>query len=272
MTVRASDGRYTGTLEESQVITVTNVNETPVITTKSRTEFTQRENTAAVLYTYRATDPDRNDVIRWSVEGADGEDFAIFGGVLTFRRLPDFEEPADSGGDNEYNVTIVAADQGGLQDSVDATITITEVNEGPKVSGITSFTVAEGQDLIGASFTANDQEGDAVTRWSLSGSDGSDFEISETGVLETGVLTFRNTPDYDSPADSNRDNKYLVTVRAYDSGNRYGTLDVTVTVTDVNEEAPVVTGRDSLSFRENTTTENPPVHLPSHGLGPEYDL
>ncbi len=250
VTIRASDGRYTGTLEETQVITVTNVNEPPVITTKSRTEFTQRENTASVLYTYRATDPDLNDVIRWSVEDADGDDFAIFGGVLTFRLLPDFEEPADANRDNLYEITVVAADLQGARDTVDATVTITEVNEGPKVSGTTSFTLAEGQDLIGVSFIANDQEGDAVTRWSLSGSDGGDFTISETGVM-----TFRNLPDYDSPADSNRDNEYLVSVRAYDSGNRYGSLDLTVTVTDVNEEAPVVTGRTSLSFRENTTTE-----------------
>ena len=44
-------------------------------------------------------------------------------------------------------------------------------------------------------------------------------------------MTFRNIPDYYSPADSNRDNEYLVTIRAYDSGNRYGSLEVTVTVT-----------------------------------------
>ena len=158
VTIRASDGRYTGSLEETQVITVTNVNEAPVITTRSRTEFTQRENTASVLYTYRATDPDRNDVIRWSVEGADGGDFAIYGGVLTFRRLPDFEEPADANTDNLYQITVVASDLQGSRDTVEATITITEVNEGPKVSGTTFFTVAEGQDLARASFTANDQE------------------------------------------------------------------------------------------------------------------
>ena len=101
--------------------------------------------------------------------------------------------------------------------------------------------------MVGASFTANDQEGDTVTRWSLSGSDGGDFTISEFGEM-----TFRNLPDYDRPADSNRDNEYQVSVRAYDSGNRYGFLDVVVRVTDVNEEAPVVTGRETLTFRENT--------------------
>ena len=125
--------------------------------------------------------------------------------------------------------------------------TVTEVKEGPKVTGTTAFTVVEGHDLVGASFTANDQEGDEVTSWSLAGSDGGDFTISESGVM-----TFQTLPDYDRPADSNRDNQYLVSVRAYDSGNRYGFLDVVVTVTGVNEGVPVVTGNRSLNFRENT--------------------
>ena len=245
LSVRASDGRYYGYLEVT--VAVTNLNEAPIIATISRTEFSQRENTTSILYTYRATDQDRSDAIRWSVEGEDGDDFAIYNGMLTFRLLPDYAGPADSNQDTQYQVTVVAADLRGLRDTVDATVTITEVNEGPVVSGRNSFTMAKNQDLIGASFSASDQEGEAITRWSLSGSDGGDFLISETGVL-----TFRNTPDYDRPADSNRDNVYRVTVRAYDAGNLYGSLDVAVTVTDVNEEAPVVTGRISLSFRENT--------------------
>ena len=249
VTVRASDGRYTGTLEETQVITVTNVNEAPVITTRSRAEFTQREYTPSVIYTYRASDPDRQDAISWSVEGVDGGDFAIYKGILAFLLLPDYENPADADGDNRYHITIVAADQGGLRDTVDATVTVTEVNEGPKISGTAAFTVTEGEEWAGASFTAEDQEGDEIRRWGLAGPDGGDFTISETGVL-----AFRSVPDYDRPADSNRDNQYLVTVRAYDSGNRYGSLNVRVTVLDVNEEAPVVTGRESLTFRENTVT------------------
>ena len=137
VTVRASDGRSYSTLEEPLIVTVTEVNEAPVITTRSRTEFTQRENTASVLYIYRATDQDQNDVIRWSVEGADGEDFAIYNGVLTFRRLPDYELPVDSDRDNEYRITVVAADRAsaGLRDTVDAVITITDQPEGPVIAG-----------------------------------------------------------------------------------------------------------------------------------------
>ena len=60
--ILASDGRYTGTLAEVQVVTVVDVNEPPVITTTGRTTFTQPENRNTVLYTYRATDPERGTV------------------------------------------------------------------------------------------------------------------------------------------------------------------------------------------------------------------
>ena len=56
----------------------------------------------------------------------------------------------------------------------------------------------------------------------------------------------------DPPADSNRDNEYLVTIRAYDSRGRYGSYDVTVTVTGANEP-PVITGSNARTFRENGT-------------------
>ena len=259
VTVRASDGRYYGTFAETEMVAVTNVNEAPTITTKSRTEFTQRENATSVLYTYRATDQDRDDAISWSVEGTDRDDFAIYDGILTFRLLPDYEIPADSNGDNEYEITVVASDSGNLRGTVDAAITITQVNEGPEIARTnanTDITVQEDtdptldpQNQILATYSATDPEGDDVTRWSLSGSDGGDFEISATGVL-----TFRNPPDYDRPADSNRDNEYLVTIRAYDAGNRYGSLDVTVTVTPFNEPPVINTGsRTEFTYSENRT-------------------
>ena len=254
VTIRASDGRTYGMLEDPLSVTVTEVNEAPVITTKSRTEFSLRENSTSTLYTYRATDQDNNDIIRWSVEGTDGEDFAIYNGVLTFRRLPDLENPVDSDEDNVYEITVVAADRAGLRDTVDATITVTDQPEGPVIAGRTSFTVAENYDItqVLGSYTATDaKDGRTVhPQWSLSGRDSGDFVIDRY----SSALSFRNTPDYDRPADSNRDNVYEVTVRGHDS-RAYGNLNVKVAVTNINEEAPVVTGRNSHTVRENTTSD-----------------
>ena len=251
VTVRAYDGRVYGAHDVT--VTVAQVNEAPVITTKSRTEFTLRENFTAVLYTYRATDQDEDDAVTWSVEGADGGDFAIYNGILNFRLLPDLENPADEDEDNVYEITVVAADRAGLRDTVDAVITITDQSEGPVIAGTRAYTVEENYDiaLVLGSYTATDARDNRPVhpRWSLSGRDGGDFTINEAGEL-----TFRNIPDYDRPADANRDNVYEVTVRGHDS-QAYGNLNVTVTVTPVNEHDPVVTGRETLSFRENTAVE-----------------
>ena len=255
VTVRAYDGRTYGNLDVT--VTVSNVNEhDPVFRSGSRTSFTYREEGTSALYTYRATDGDKDDVITWTTGGADGGDFTIDGdtGELTFREPPDYEHPEDSDRDNVYELTVVATDSGEQRTSLEVTVTVTAVDEGPEITGATTYTVPEGQELGGASFTARDPEdaGAAVTSWRLAGSDAGDFTITITSQ-NSAQLTFRNTPDYDRPADSNRDNENLVTIRAY-NGSTYGSLDVTVTVTDENEAEPVVTGRDTLSFRENTAT------------------
>ena len=70
--------------------------------------------------------------------------------------------------------------------------------------------------------------------WSVAGTDAARLSISEDGELSF------SPPDYEAPNDANADNVYEVTVRASD-GNLVSTLDVEVTVTDVNESG-VVTG------------------------------
>ena len=81
-------------------------------------------------------------------------------------------------------------------------------------------------------------------RWS--GTDRGDFSISTNGVL-----TFRNSPNFEAPADANRNNEYLVTVRAND-GATTGTTAVKVTVTDVNEPPSFPDATATLTIAENT--------------------
>ena len=109
--VRASDGRNYGYLEVA--VTVEDVDEAPVVT--GTTSFSYRENGTAVVYTFRAADPERSD-IEWSTGGADGDVFTIARdsrgrGVLAFSSPPDFESPADSNTDNVYEFTVVARDE-----------------------------------------------------------------------------------------------------------------------------------------------------------------
>ena len=149
-------------------------------------------------------------------------------------------------------MTIQAHDDGGNTASLPVTVTVRAVNEGPEVtSGSSTFTISENQDLPNAVYEGFDPEGGSVTRWTVGGRDGGDFTITQDGEL-----TFRNLPDYERPADSNRDNVYELQVRPYD-GRHYGSFDVTVTVTDVNERPTITTTGSSataLRQKENLTS------------------
>ena len=259
VTIRAYNGSTYGSLDVT--VTVTDVNEfSPVVTGREALSF--RENTTSALHTYRAADMDRGAEFVWSVRGTDGGDFSIGeNGELSFSSNPDHEQPADSDFDNVYEITVAASD-GTNEATLDVTVTVTEVNEGPEISGRDTLTVNENHEALLATYTGTDPEDTtaAITRWSVTGRDGGDFSINEQGEL-----TFRTSPDHERPADSNQDNVYEVTVRASD-GRVYGTYDVTVTVEPVDEAPEFQRGsRTSFSYRENGDLR--PLHLPRHRPG-----
>ena len=220
-------------------IEVRDVDEAPTISGDATVDYP--ENGTTPVGTYTASDPEGEDVTRLSLSGADDEYFELSdAGRLTFKSPPDYETK------NSYNVTLSTSD-GNFTGTLDVVVTVTDVNETPAVSGREEVEYVEnGTDPV-AGYSADDPENDDIT-WSLAGTDARDFEISDSGVL-----TFRQTPNHESPVDSNGDNVYLVTVQASD-GRRTGTLDVTVTVTDL-DEPPVISGPGSVRYQENDTKE-----------------
>ena len=257
--VATDDENHTDTV--AFTITVTDHNEgvEPTISTR-RPPSTYRENDTRTVYTFRASDPQRGD-IQWSLTGTDADDFGITRdsrgrGVLRFDDPPDFENPVDADQDNAYEVTVVATDDANHTDMVSFTIAVTDVNEGPaiRLEGPATTSVPENhaETQVLADYTAADPEDPAaaVFRWSTTGRDGGDFVINALGELR-----FRRSPDFERPADADRDNVYEVTVRASD-GRSYGMAEtLLVTVRAVNE-APVITTKSRTAFtvRENSTS------------------
>ncbi len=195
------------------------------------------ENTTTVG-TYTATDPE-GDTITWSVNNT--TDFEITsGGVLSFKVAPDFE------GTTSYTVVVIAFD-GNSSGELTVTITVTDVDEPPVVSGSATFSVQEGGTDV-TSYSATDPEGATVSLVALSGDDAAKFKIDSDGDL-----SFKSAPDFETPTDASTppDNVYEVTV-GYSDGSETGTLDVEVTVTDVNEK-PTIKGLATISIFENTT-------------------
>ena len=132
------------TTSQTLSVTITNVNEPPVISTNGSAptySLSQAENISAVA-TFAGTDVDTGTTLSFILSGTDSADFTIGGsnGVLAFAQSPDFELPADSDANNVYIVVVNLSD-GALSDSQTVTITITNINESlsaqlPSLSGV----------------------------------------------------------------------------------------------------------------------------------------
>ena len=115
-------------------------NAAPVFTTPTKASVA--ENTTAVT-TLAATDAD-GDVLTYSLTG--GADQALFtldtkSGALSFKSAPDFEAPADSNGDNTYTVEVTASDGQGGNTPLTLTVTVTDVNEAPTLTGASTLVI-----------------------------------------------------------------------------------------------------------------------------------
>ena len=91
-----------------------------------------------------------------------------------------------------------------------------------------SFVETKGSPMTAITPTA---EGGSVTSWEIHPTLPTGLSIDSS----TGTLTFENAPDYESPSDSNKDNSYIVDIRASDSDNNITEQTVTVLIADVDE-------------------------------------
>ena len=211
-------------------VTVTNVNERPVVDGARTIDHAENEGTALANASYSATDPERAN-ITWSLSGIDGGKFAISdSGVLSFAAEPDFEaRPLD----NTYEVTVQATEEDDgdpqtreLTGRLAVTVTLSDFDEPPKIDGeasVVDYPENSPTNRVVGSYTKTDPEGAGVTWSDLSGNDAADFELSNNGDLR-----FKRSPNFEMKKE------YSVTLNAFDGGFT-GSLTVTVTIADVNE-------------------------------------
>ena len=200
-----------------------------------------------LAYTAVATDAD-GDALSYSLSGTDAALFTIGPntGVVNFRQAPDFEMPGDDDDDNVYDITVTASDVSNAVDQAVA-ITVTNVNDNAPVFTSPATTNVEESQTAAYTAVATDADGDTLS-YSLSGTDAALFTIDET----TGVVSFIAAPDFEMPGDDGNNNVYDITVTASDGSNAVDQA-VAITVTNVNDNAPVFTSPDSASVAENQT-------------------
>ena len=192
--------------------------------------------------TFEATDANM-DLLMYQIGGPDADSFQLSDPVNTGNTINLQTKAAlDYETKNEYTVTITATDPSGASDTITVTVMVTDHNEGADIEGDDMVKFAENGEGAVASFTATDPEGDDIT-WALveDAGDNADFEIDE----DTGVLTFMDPPNYESPTDRNEvdsvieqgvgDRMYKVSITA-NGGPEH---ELTVEVTNVDEPGSV---------------------------------
>jgi uncharacterized delta-60 repeat protein len=253
--VQASDGVLTDT--QNIAVTVTDVNEAPVITSNgggASAPISIAENTSAVTAVV-ATDSDLPaTTLTYSiVGGADAAKFTInSGSVLTFVAAPDFEAPTDVGGDNVYDVIVQASD-GVFSDTQVIAVTLMAVNDQtPVITSSATANVAENTTVVQTvTATDADQPAQTLSYSIVGGADVAKFTIDRN----TGALRFVTAPDCESPTDGGANNVYDVIVETND-GTFSATQAITVTVTEVNESAPVITSNGGGALASVGVAEN----------------
>ena len=179
-----------------------------------------------------AEDPDPNaDPLTYTLEGTDASKFRV-------RDNGQIEVGAGTMLDYEtktsYMVTVMAEDSFGDSASIMVTITVTDINEGPDITGEDTIEYPENRTSSVETYRASDPERAGTITWSLAGTDAALFDISSNGVL-----TFKEKPNYEMAVEDGTDNMYEVIVRATDADRIMGTKMVEVMVTNVDEPGVV---------------------------------
>lgn len=138
------------------------------------------------------------------------------------------------------NLAITVSDGQASSNTLDLHVNF---NHAPLIGSGASFSIAENTTAVGQ-VMASDEDAGTLLSYTLSGTDAALF-----GIDANGNLSFNAAPDYEG----SHGNTYHLTVAVSD-GLATRTQDLTVSVTGVNDNAPVIAPGGSYSLPENTTT------------------
>ena len=253
ITIRALDS---GGLTVDDVFTVTVNNLAPVFSSSSSASFAENgTGTALDVNADNGGDGSNDSGVSYAITG--GTDSGAFGidastGELTFNSAPDFENPTDSDGQNDYVVDVTADDGASSNNTTTQTITVTvtDANDAPTVTNaVSDFSVDEDAanstfDLTGIFSDSEDNDGD-LTFSVVSNSNSALVTASVDNAADQLTLDYQD--DQSGTA--------TLIARATDGGGLFAEDQFAVTVNAVNDR-PTITGPSgTLQFDEDVTSE-----------------
>lgn len=184
--------------------------------------------------------------------GASHGSVELINGTLVFYPDPDYTGPA------AFSYT-VSDSHGGIA-TANVTVNVTPVNDAPVITSEEACSVAENAVGTAYQIVASDVDGDALT-YALSGADAHLFTVDADGRV-----AFKVAPDFESPTDADGDNVYDFIVEAHD-GTVSTTKDVTIPVTDTDDNRAPVAADDTVSVREDVELVFQQQAVPDEGDG-----
>lgn len=231
--------------EKKLTVTVTDVLDvSPVFTSANSVNVNENFLTTESVIAVKATPDIAGNTIRYTLGGVDAARFTIDAstGQVKFVAKPDFEAPLDTGRNNDYDLIVTATEtlNGVTTSSTQAlVVSVADVRDILGFSSLSSFTTDENSTNTGYTAKAVVDSPTATYTYTLgAGGDSSLFNIN----ANTGVLTFKNAPDFENPADAGANNVYNVQVVATTTGlatNQTATQNVDITVRDVVGVQPI---------------------------------
>ncbi len=261
------------TTEQAVTLNINDLNDSPPVFTSSATASVNEniaanddgdtQGSAATIYTAIAAPDDAGDTVSYSLTSAnDGDSFGINAstGDVWFRASPDHES-----GKTSYSFTVVASvtvNDVELTTEQAVTLNINDLNDSPPIFADTSDAVSVSVDeniaanddgdtqgsaaTIYTAIAAPDDAGDTVSYSLTSANDGDSFGINAS----TGDVWFRTSPDYEDEDEREYTFTVVASVTA-DGVTQTATRIVTLSVTDLNDNAPVFTSSATASVNEN---------------------
>ncbi|WP_445355686.1 Ig-like domain-containing protein [Microbulbifer sp. EKSA008] len=118
-------------------------------------------------------------------------------------------------------------------------------NRAPEfVSGSTA-TIAENSSGTLLTLSANDPDGDSIIYSLAGGADQSHFLIDNGNLLRFGIA-----PNFENPADVDKDNVYRITIEARDGNGGKSSQEIVITVIDINDGVPEFSSATQVAVEE----------------------
>ena len=254
LTAKASwtdDGGFTNTLASAATAAVTRAEALPTVTVAAATggetvpegtdaAFTlSRTGSTTAALTVTVTVSETGSVLKDASTVPSSVTFDAGAATATLALATNDDDTDDD--DGTVTVTLGADTGYTVGDPGAATVAVSDndtANAAPSFASSATFDAAENQTTVGTVRASDDDTGDDITGYVITGgADQSFFSIEAM----SGALTFDAVPNFEDVKDADTDNEYEVTVQATSgTGERVKTATqaITVTVIDDDTEAP----------------------------------